>query len=236
MQELYQVEERELAVERIGEGDTRQLLYWEQSEGGTGVWPRLLEDPTALAQVSGEALRICHFDPATGDDVPDGCSRACYNCLLSYSNQRDHAVLDRHSVRDFLLALAGSATTRRVAQRSYEEQYAWLAERLDRRSDLERALLVHLFESGHRLPDRAQYRPEPNVYAEADFYYERPGIPGVAVFCDGPDHDRPERRAHDDMERAKLEDLGYRVIVIRYGQDLAAQVYRHMDVFGPGAS
>jgi hypothetical protein len=236
MQELYQVEERELAVERIGDDAMRQLLYWEQSEGGTGVWPRLMEDPTALAQVAGEALQICHFDPTTGDDLPDACSRACYRCLLSYSNQRDHAILDRHLVRGFLLALAGSAATRRVAQRSCEEQYAWLAERLDRRSDLERALLAYLFESGHRLPDRAQYRPEPNVYAEADFYYERPGIPGVAVFCDGPDHDRPQRKAHDDAERANLEDLGYRVIVIRYDQDLAAQVYRHMEVFGPGAS
>src|SRR5437660_5675238 len=46
-----------------------------------------------------------------------------------------------------------------------------------------------LFDSRRRLPDRAQYRPEPGVYAEADFFYEREGLKGVAVFIDGLHHD-----------------------------------------------
>lgn len=30
---------------------------------------RLLDDPPAITQVAGMALRVCHFDPETGDDL-----------------------------------------------------------------------------------------------------------------------------------------------------------------------
>jgi len=85
-----------------------------------------------------------------------------------------------------------------------------------------------------RLPDRAQYRPEPGVYGEADFFYERNALKGVAVFIDGTPHDEPVRKEQDQHERKKLEDLGYRVIVIRYDKPLAEQIDAHADVFGPG--
>jgi ATP-dependent helicase YprA (DUF1998 family) len=234
IQEVFQVEEREIVAERIGAGAERRLLLWEAAEGGTGVWPRLMEDARAIAQVAAESLRICHFDPEKGEDYPEACSRACYRCLLSYVNQRDHALLDRRVIKDYLLALAGSTTSPKPQERPYEEQYQWLRERLDRESSLEAAFLDLLFNTRRRLPDRAQYRPEEHVYAEADFYYERAGIPGVAVFCDGPDHDQPDRKRHDETERARLADLGYRVIAIRYDEDLEAQLARNGDVFGPG--
>lgn len=91
-----------------------------------------------------------------------------------------------------------------------------------------------LYATRRRLPDRAQHRPEEDVYAEADFYYERRGLAGVCVFCDGPVHDDPVQRRHDEEEREKLADLGYRVVVIRYDEDLERQLRRHADVFGRG--
>jgi hypothetical protein len=237
MQILFQVEEQEIAVERIGEEGKERLLFWEAAEGGTGVWPRLLEDPQTVARVATEALRVCHFDPVTGaDGAADSCSRACYECLLSYRNQPDHPRLDRHAIRDYLLQLAQSSTTRQTAGRTYEEQYTWLEERRDRSSTLEGDFLVYLHRTGRRLPDRAQYRPEQEVFAEADFFYDREGARGVCVFCDGPDHDEPERRARDTSERATLEDLGYRVIVIRYDGNIEKQVQQNADVFGAGVS
>jgi hypothetical protein len=217
MQILFQVEEQEIAVERIGEEAEERLLFWEAAEGGTGVWPRLLEDPQTLARVAVEALRVCDFAPTTGGDgAEDLCSRACYECLLSYRNQPDHPRLDRHAIRDYLLLLAQSTTARQTAGRTYEEQYAWLEERRDRNSALEGEFLTYIHRTGRRLPDRAQYRPEQDVFAEADFFYEWEGARGVCVFCDGPDHDEPGRQARDTSERATLEDLGYRVIVVRY--------------------
>jgi len=235
VQELYNIEEREIASDRIGEGDYRYILLWEQAEGGTGVWPRLMSETDAMAQVSREALRVCHFDPDTGENVDETCSRACYRCLLSYSNQGDHPRLDRHSVKDFLIKLSSSVTSPVSPASDRDAHFAWLSERIDRRSGLEKELLRLLYETGRKLPDRAQYRPESDVYAEADFYYERAGNPGVAAFCDGPDHDEPARRERDQAERSKLADLGYRVIVIRHDQDLEAQVSQHPDVFGRGS-
>jgi ATP-dependent helicase YprA (DUF1998 family) len=235
IQMMFQVEEQEIAVELIGEESERRIFLWEASEGGTGVWPRLLGDSQALAKVAIEALRVCHFDPNDGSDrAEDSCSYACYDCLLSYRNQLNHPLLNRHIIRDYLLSLSQSSTVQKTAERTYDEQYAWLEERRDKNSSLEGQFLSLLHRTKRRLPDRAQYRPHPDVFAEADFYYEREGLPGVCVFCDGPDHGQPERKARDEAERAKLEDLGYRVIVIQYDQALDGQINAHVDVFGPG--
>src|SRR5579884_2314667 len=96
IQVVYQVEEQEVAVELIGQGEEQRLLLWEAAEGGTGVWERILTDPGSFAAVAAEALRICHFLP-DGSPEPEWnarCARACYDCLLSYRNQFDHRFLD----------------------------------------------------------------------------------------------------------------------------------------------
>jgi hypothetical protein len=236
MQLLFQVEQQEIAMEQIGEGEHRRLLYWEAAEGGNGIWQRLIEDVDGLARVAEKALEACHFDPASGEGLPgwaQRCSRGCYDCLLSYSNQPSHPLINRHLIRDFLRALRGSKTTK-SAVRSREEQYQWLNERRDQNSSLEANFLRHLFETGRRLPDRAQFRPEQEIYAEADFYYDRNGLPGVCVFCDGADHDQPVRQESDQRERGRLADLGYRILTIRYDSELDQQLSRSEDVFGIG--
>ena len=236
MQLLFQVEQQEIAMEQIGEGENRRLLYWEAAEGGNGIWQRLIEDANALARVAERALDICHFEARTGNELPGWagrCSRACYDCLLSYSNQLSHPLIDRHLIRDFLLSLSKSLTAKE-AERSRDQQYAWLEERRDQNSSLEGAFLKTLYETGRRLPDRAQHRPEQQVYAEADFYYERDGLTGVCVFCDGPDHDQPNRKESDERERGRLADLGYRILTIRYDSRLEDQLAANRDVFGDG--
>lgn len=236
MQVLFQLEEQEIAVTRIGEAEQRRILFWEAAEGGNGVWPRLLQEPEALSKVAREALRICHLAPESGKDVaqPESCSRACYRCLLSYSNQTDHPKLDRFLIRDHLLALGISVTSRVAKGRSYEDQYKWLMERRDPKSSLEVEFLRRLYESKRRLPDRAQYRPEEGVFCEADFYYERDGLRGVAIFIDGPTHDEPAQKQKDTEQRSCLDDLGYRVLVISYDRSIEDQIAKNPDVFGPG--
>jgi ATP-dependent helicase YprA (DUF1998 family) len=236
IQVRYQVEERELAIGPIGADENRRLLLWEAAEGGTGALVRLMEDPGAIAEVAREALRLCHFDPSTGEDRTTSCGRACYECLLSYTNQLDHWTLDRYLVRDFLLQLARATTTRTRAGRSFDEQYAWLLSQRDPASSLEGEFLAHLYRTRRRLPDRAQYRPEANAYIDADFFYEREGLPGVMVFCDGPPHDQPGQRVRDQSARERLADFGYRVVVIRYDESPEDQIKRYPDVFGPGTT
>ena len=233
---FFQVEEQEISVGRIGAEDQERILFWEASEGGSGVWSRLLEEPQTIAKVAREALHICHFDPASGADlVTDGkCSRACYRCLLSYSNQMDHRLLNRFLIRDFLMSLQEATSTRQAHGRNYDEQYRWLLERRDPASSLEAKFLDELYKARHRLPDKAQFRPEPQVYAESDFFYDRDGLKGIAVFVDGSPHDEPARKEKDSRERGNLEDMGYRVIVIRYDKPIQDQIKAHADVFGRG--
>jgi ATP-dependent helicase YprA (DUF1998 family) len=239
MQFLYQVEEREVTTNLIGEGADRRILFWEEAEGGIGVFRRVMDEATAIAEVARVALEVCHFDPATGEDRKagdDGCSRACYDCLLSYSNQFEHRQLNRHAIRNLLLALAHGTTVRVRPERTYEEQYRWLLDRLDPESGLERALINCLHLTLRRLPDAAQVRLETDVFTDADFYYKRPPGRGIAVFCDGVKHDEPKQRERDLTERGQLEDLGYTVVVIRGGRDLEEQVRGRPDVFGPGVT
>ena len=110
IQVQYQLEDNELAAEPLPSPDQRrQILLYESAEGGAGVLRRLVDDPQAWAQVAAEALRICHFDAATGEDLRraphsrEDCEAACYDCLMSYYNQREHRLLDRQKIRDILL-------------------------------------------------------------------------------------------------------------------------------------
>jgi len=102
---------------------------------------------------------------------------------------------------------------------------------VDRNSG-EAEVVQALYDGRYTLPDRAQYRPVPNVYAEADFYYERSGRPGVCVFLDGPQHDEPTRRIRDAEGRELLADFGYRIIVLRYDQPWFIQFKQYPEVFG----
>ena len=112
IQAYFQLEDNELAAEPLPNQDERQMiLFYEAAEGGAGVLRQLIANPTALGEVAKAALDICHFDPQTGEDKRRGhraredCEAACYDCLLNYGNQRDHQLLDRQTIKDFLYNL-----------------------------------------------------------------------------------------------------------------------------------
>lgn len=229
MQVTFELEENEMAAERIGQGRNKRILFWEAAEGSMGVLKRLVTSPDALSQVAKAALQVCHFDPQTGEDLHSACVRACYDCLLSYSNQLDHLNINRHAVKDYLLLLAQSSVQSTGETPSYDAHYEKLRQRTDPESELERRFLDHLYRTRRRLPDDVgRYLPE--IPCEADFFYE----PNICVFCDGAVHDLPEQKAKDREIRRRLKEKGYRVIVIRYDRDLEEQVRTHEDVFGSG--
>ena len=228
----FQTEEQEIAAELIGEGDERRVLLWESAEGGIGVWDQLLNDYEAVARIARRALRVCHFNPDTGEETSENgepCSAACYRCLASYRNQPDHRYLSRHSIRPLLLALARARTEAPTTGRTRREQYEHLRSLADSR--LEEQFLHFLHENGYRLPDRSQNRPSRDVPVQPDFYYERKDTKGVCVFVDGPEHNKPEQATTDREKREALEDRGFRVIAVR-PDEFPQVVAHHPDVFG----
>jgi len=58
----------------------------------------------------------------------------------------------------------------------------------------------------------------------------------VCIFCDGGVHDEPQQRASDEAVRRELKARGYRVVVIRYDQDIKEQVQGRLDVSWRGVA
>lgn len=237
MQAVFHLEDNELAVDPLpSEADRRLLLFYEAAEGGAGVLSRLLDEPDALARVAQEALRICHFDPATGADLRraprsrEDCEAACYDCLLSYTNQRDHAILDRQAIRAVLLDLTQSRVDAAPAARSRADHLDALLRQAG--SDLERQWLRFLAERGLRLPSHAQSLIA-DCQTRPDFVYRDEQ---VAVYIDGPHHLFPERAARDAAQQACLEDMGYTVIRFGHTDDWDAIITQYPYVFGRPAA
>lgn len=226
MEQAFQLEERELAVERVGRGTNMMLLFYEAAEGGLGALRRLVTEPDAFVNIAAETLRICHF-AEDGTDLKPDCKQACYECLLSYTNQREAALLDRHLVRELLLQLAQSTVETRVDGTPRSEHLERLRARTQ--SELERDFLDFLAAGGYRLPDDAQ-RGIAEADCIPDFFYK----PNICVFCDGKVHDEPHQRQRDEEIRGRLRCLGYRVIAIRWDQDFKEQVAQYPEVFGHG--
>lgn len=225
VEQTFQLEERELGVQRVGHGERTALLFYEAAEGGLGALRRLVEQPDALAAVAAEALQVCHY-AEDGSDLKPDCVQACYECLLSYTNQPDAIRLDRRRVRDILLGMLNCQVERRYSRVSREEHLTQLRARVQ--SGLEHQFLDFLAAGSYRLPDEAQKSfQEPRCIA--DFFYE----PNIVVFCDGPPHDQPGQQRVDEIIRSELVSRGYRVIVIRWDVDMQIQIGQHPEVFGP---
>jgi ATP-dependent helicase YprA (DUF1998 family) len=233
IQVQFQLEDNELAAEPLPSPDVpRLILFYEASEGGAGVLRRLVDDPGALAGVARKALELCHFDPETGDDrgrgprAQEDCEAACYDCLMSYYNQRDHRLLDRKRIRDTLLALAGATVSASPVAAPRAEHLQGLLNLCD--SDLEREWLHWLDEHGYRLPSKAQPMIE-SCHTRPDFLYEEAL---TAVYIDGPHHQFPERQARDQAQTTCMEDMGYSVIRFKTATEWTDVTRRNPSVFG----
>lgn len=209
-EEVFQVDDNELATERIGSQEKSILLFWEDSEGGLGILKRLVQEPKTFAQVCREALMRCHFNPDTLEDLAkESCPAACYECLLSYRNQPYYPLINRHLAVPLLSRLKEGYTERLFEGRTREEQYQVLLSTCDTHSALEKRFLDRLYETGRRLPDVGQVNLG-DVYARPDFYY----YPNICVFCDGSAHTLHDVEKRDQAVRPALISLGYRVVEI----------------------
>ena len=237
IQVTYDLEDSELAVEPLPNRDVRNLLlFYEAAEGGAGVLRQLASDPTALPRVVAEALRLCHFDAETGADMGSApgarerCAAACYDCLLSYSNQFDHSQLDRFAALETLLVLRDAEVQVSPLSMSRADLRAKLEAGCD--SNLEKRFLAYLYDHGHELPTHGQ-KVVSGLKARPDFTYDHHL---ALVFVDGPHHDTADRQRIDAEQTARLVDAGF--CVIRVDDDEStwpSTLAEHPDVFGTAA-
>lgn len=235
---VFQLDENELAMELLPNIDTpHQILFYEASEGGAGVLTRLLDDPTAMKRVSRAALELCHVDPDSGEqtNAAGDCGHACYQCLLSYGNQRYHELLNRHLVTPLLQNWLQADVRPEPKHTPRENQLTSLLRSCD--SDLEREFVTWLNERGHILPDEAQksITNSDHVHiAKPDFWYDKGS---VCVFVDGDPHQRyADLRDKDERITRQLENLGYQVVRVTFPRFWPSEISQWADVFGPGVS
>ena len=235
IQAEYDLEDAELAAVSLPDRDERtQVLLYEAAEGGAGVLRQLVEDPGALSRVARQALSRCHFDPDTLGDLrrapraKEDCEAACYDCLLSYTNQPDHRLVDRMLIAGYLHQLAGGAVATSPGTATRGKHLERLARQAG--SDLERKWLELLAAGGHRLPDRAQVLME-DAGTRPDFVYDDVH---VAIYVDGPHHRYPERAARDGAAEEQLFARGWSVLRFSASDDWTALIARHTSTFGGG--
>ena len=193
---------------------------------------RLLDEPDSLAEVASEALRICHFDPTTGRDLRraeganEDCEAACYDCLMSYSNQREHEDLDRQLISQILLDLCQTKVKASPTAKSFVEHLEMLKTLCD--TDLERNWLDYLTSRGLKLPTAAQKFFE-KCGTKPDFSYEKHH---TVIYVDGPPHDFADRQLRDREATERMEEFGITVVRFGHRDDWDAKVARYPNIFG----
>ncbi|MBK9751361.1 MAG: DEAD/DEAH box helicase [Chloroflexi bacterium] len=232
----YQLEDNELAAEPLPDAyDRRLILFYESTEGGAGVLRQLIDDPRALNSLARDALALCHFDPETGVDqrrarnAHEDCEAACYDCLLSYANQRDHRLLDRQRLRPLLLSLAEAHVITSPTTATRESHLDQLLKLCD--SELEQDWLRYLDGRGYRLPDSAQVLFQ-DCGTRPDFVYSETY---AVVYVDGSPHDYVHRRERDRQQASCMEDVGFSVIRFGYRDDWDKILRQYAHVFGNGS-
>ncbi len=181
------------------------IVLYETAEGGSGA-VEALTDPARLADIIGKAISLLHGEES------EGCERACYECLCTFYNQRDHHLLDRHLILPWLQAL--TALTITPIESPNQDMPTLETLLIQCESSLEREILQKIAQRGLPLPQAAQhpiYDGDTPV-TRADFFYP----PNHVVFVDGPPHDQDYVQAIDANTRRRLRQLNYRPLVIRY--------------------
>jgi hypothetical protein len=222
IENVFQVESNEIGVITVGESDSPNILIYEAAEGSLGILSQFVENIEIFQQVINQAKQICRFD----DEMYKG--PASYDDLLSYYNQRDHKIIDRHLIADALekLSICTIEIQTNTGFNDYDEQYQSLSKNLDPTSSTETKFIDYLYNNGLRLPDEAQKRVD-GLYVQPDFYYH----PRIWIFCDGTPHDDPAIKADDEAKRQAIMAMGDEVWVYYYKDNLAEIIAARPDIF-----
>ncbi|BBH53871.1 DEAD/DEAH box helicase [Fluviispira sanaruensis] len=238
IQIVAQLAESELSAETLSnQAAPRGILFYEAAEGGAGALRKISLDERRMQQVAKEALKLCHYDPDTGEDILDPmdsryCISACYKCLMGYSNQQDHAILNRKLIRSYLFDLTKShKETLTVAGEDAKTQLDKLLKACE--SELEKKFIQWLYDGGFNLPNKAQ-KFIPEINARPDFIYTYNGQNNVFVFVDGPHHDSLMEQKKDKIIDEACMDIGVTSLRFHHTAPWENIVIEMPDIFGRG--
>jgi len=221
IENVFQIESNEIGVTRMGDPKMPNIFLYEAAEGSLGILSQFIEDTKKFKEVITEAIDLLQYDDQEYKEP------ASYNDLLSYYNQRDHAIIDRFLIEDALKKLKlCSVEIKPDGKKSYEEQYQSLQRAIDPNSDTEKKFLNYLYNNNFKLPDSAQKTVE-GIYVKPDFYY----APDFWIFCDGTPHDDPNIKADDKKKRDAIRNKGHQVFEYYYMDDLETIISKRPDIF-----
>ena len=215
----YQLEDMEIAAESLPERKKRNMLmFYESAEGGAGVLRRISEDKKSFSDLAAVALQICHFD-TDGTDLrrnsksTEDCEAACYNCLMNYSNQRDHDILDRQAIKKILMDFTHSEVISSSGVKTHAEHLQELMNLTQ--SGLEKKWLDLIVKNKLKLPTHAQVKIEA-AGSTPDFLYKDSQ---VAIYIDGPHHDYEKYKKIDAELNDAMQDIGFTVVRFRHDDE-----------------
>lgn len=186
-------------VEERAEGSAWILLY-DPMPGGSGFLQQLRKSWQTVTARAREIMQSCD------------CEQSCYTCLLTFWNQRHHALLDRHLASEMLERFGGNMSGNGSIPPNYSDRTGG-GEATE--SDAEQRFAGIISERRFPAPDR-QYHVTlcDGTTSVADFAYPDEN---VLIYIDGMSkeiHGSPEQQRKDNILRAKLRNGGYQVVDI----------------------
>lgn len=220
-EQLLEMERGDLEYITVARGDAVLAFLYDPMPGGSGLLSQMLERWRAICDVGRSILSGCR----------GACADSCYECMRTYFNLPQHALLDRGRA----CALLESAAESLVQQYEIPPSLgAAAAEGHAHQANAER-LASTLVEKGFPAPDQEQ-RVEigpPYGATAPDLSYEDPGgLYRIAIYLDGLSegiHGNPVRAQQDKIIRGQLEAAGWDVVVIASSElDDPAVLNRHL--------
>lgn len=186
------------------------MLLYDPMPGGSGLLEYLAERWVEVRRAALELLTQC----------PSACETSCIDCLQTYRNRFYHEHLDRHVAAQVLQSAGGPLVKLHDLPEHLPKTQSTSGQA---QTHIEARFKRFLAEAGLPAPECQKHLDLGAGWGGGtipDFFYagEDEDEPGICIYLDGMAghiHGNPEQAAKDQAIRAKLDSLGYEVVVVR---------------------
>ncbi|MHA1371201.1 MAG: DUF1998 domain-containing protein, partial [Promethearchaeota archaeon] len=217
----YNLEESEIEgfiQESANDEGEKIIVIFETEDGGTGVLKSLINPELNRFETFIENLKkILHIENLEPyKETRDACLEACYNCLLTFRNQRFHQYINRKLIIPLVKKLKNcrisTFTQTDQIETNIDDKLQYLKAKCD--SELEKMVLEEIKRQNLPLPDDAQvvFFDDCIPIAKADLFYNKETFK-IYVFIDGPPHRDEDNKTQDRKKRSIIEDKYGSIVV-----------------------